>query len=89
MALRNGLLIHGPISWAIAARAADGTIEVAPGLKPSLARGGFAEVPLLRGALRLAEALAVILVARLRLASARLPFEDRTVLTAMVVSSVP
>ena len=87
MALRNGLLIHGPTSWAIAARAADGTIEVASGPKPSLARGGLAQVPLLRGALRLAEALAVIPVARLRLASARLPFEDRTVLTAMVVSS--
>ena len=87
MALRNGLLIHGPTSWAIAARAADGSIEVASGPKPSLARGRLAEVPLLRGALRLAEALAVIPVARLRLASARLPFEDRTVLTAMVVSS--
>ena len=49
MALRNGLLIHGPTSWAIAARAADGTIEVASGPKPSLARGGLAEVPLLRG----------------------------------------
>ena len=29
MALRNGLLIHGPTSWAAAVRAADGRIEVA------------------------------------------------------------
>ena len=35
MALRNGLLIHGPTSWAVAARAADGTIEVASGPKPT------------------------------------------------------
>ncbi|MGH2986952.1 MAG: DUF1385 domain-containing protein [Solirubrobacterales bacterium] len=87
MALRNGLLIHGPTSWAIAARAADGSIEVASGAKPSLAPGGVAQVPLLRGAVRLAEALAVIPLARLRLGSARLPFEDRTVLATMVLSS--
>ena len=36
MALRNGLLIHGPTSWAAAARAADGEIEVASGPKPTL-----------------------------------------------------
>ena len=29
MALRNGLLIHGPTHWAAAVRAGDGTIEVA------------------------------------------------------------
>jgi len=87
MALRNGLLIHGPTSWAIAARAGDGSIEVASGVKPRLARGGLAQTPLLRGPLRLAEALAVIPLARLRLGSARLPFEDRTVLATMLLSS--
>lgn len=87
MALRNGLLIHGPTAWAIAARTADGSIEVASGPKPTLARGGLAQVPLLRGPLRLAEALAVIPLARLRLGSARLPFEDRTVLATMLLSS--
>ncbi|MET0824437.1 MAG: hypothetical protein ABWY79_08775, partial [Solirubrobacterales bacterium] len=60
MALRNGLLIHGPTSWAAAARAADGSIEVASGPKPSLARGRLATTPLLRGPLRLAEAMAVV-----------------------------
>jgi uncharacterized protein YqhQ len=87
MALRNGLLIHGPTSWAVAARAADGGIEVASGPKPTLVRGRLGEIPVLRGALRLAEALAVIPVARLRLGSARLPFEDPAVLAAVVVSS--
>jgi uncharacterized protein YqhQ len=87
MALRNGLLIHGPTSWAIAARADEGSIEVASGPKPSLTRGGLGQIPLLRGALRLAEALAVIPLARLRLGAARLPFEDRTVLATMLLSS--
>jgi uncharacterized protein YqhQ len=87
MALRNGLLIHGPSSWAVAARTAEGAIEVASGPKPSLTRGRLGEIPLLRGPLRLAEALAVIPLARLRLGSVRLPFEDLGVLGAIVISS--
>jgi len=78
MALRNGLLIHGPTSWAVAARADDGTIQVASGPKPSITRGRLGSVPLLRGPLRLAEAFAV---------SARLPFEDRAVIGAMLASA--
>ena len=35
MALRNGLLIHGPTSWAVAARAPDGSIESASGPRPT------------------------------------------------------
>ncbi len=79
MALRNGLLIHGPTSWAAAARAPDGSIEVASGPKPTLARGPLASVPLLRGPLRLAEAFAVVPLARRRLPAARLPIEDSRV----------
>jgi uncharacterized protein YqhQ len=81
MALRNGLLIHGPTSWAAAARADDGTIEVASGPKPSFARGPLGSVPLLRGPLRLAEAFAVVPIARRSLSAARLPIEDSRVLT--------
>ena len=80
MALRNGLLIHGPTSWAAAARAADGTIEVSSGPKPTFARGPLGSVPLLRGPLRLAEAFAVIPIARRNVPSARLPIEDSRVL---------
>jgi len=87
MALKNGLLIHGPTSWAVAARAADGGVEVASGPKPRFARGRLAEIPLLRGALRLAEAFAVIPIARLGLPSTRLPFEDSTVVGTMLASS--
>ncbi len=88
MALRNGLLIQGPPCGAAAARAADGTIEVASGPKPTLSRGRLGSTPLLRGPLRLAEAMAVVPLARLRLASARLPFEDRTVAGVVAASVV-
>jgi uncharacterized protein YqhQ len=83
MALRNGLLIHGPTAWAAAARAPDGEIVVASGSKPSFApRAGG--VPLLRGPLKLAEGFAVVPLARRRLPAARLPFEDVRVLAAAV-----
>ena len=88
MALRNGLLIHGPTSWAAAARAADGSIEVASGPKPSLARGRLATTPLLRGPLRLAEAMAVVPLARMQLRSARLPFEDPAVIGVAAASVI-
>ena len=86
MALRNGLLIHGPRTWAVAARNNDGEIEVASGPKPSLARGKLGTTPMLRGPLRLAEAMAVLPLARSSLRSARLPFEDRGVIAASLAS---
>ena len=82
MAMRNGLLIHGPRAWAAAARAPDGSIEVASGPKPSFAQGRLGSLPGLRGPLRMAEALAVVPLARSRARSARLPFEDRRVIAA-------
>ena len=87
MALRNGLLVHGPTSWAIAVRNAAGEIEVASGGKPTLARGRLGQVPFLRGPLRLTEALAVIPLARLRLRSARLPLEDPRVIGAAAAAT--
>jgi uncharacterized protein YqhQ len=87
MALRNGLLVHGPSSWAIAVRGPGGEIEVASGAKPTLARGGLARVPFLRGPLRLAEALMVVPLARLRLPAARLPLEDPRVIGAAVAAT--
>jgi uncharacterized protein YqhQ len=87
MALRNGLLIHGPTSWAAAARDEDGVIQVASGPKPALAPELAVRVPLLRGPLRLAEAFILIPMVRLRLRAARLPFEDVRVIVAMLVAS--
>jgi uncharacterized protein YqhQ len=87
MALRNGLLIHGPTSWAAAARDQDGEIQVASGRKPALAPDLAVRVPLLRGPLRLAEAFLLIPTVRMKLRSARLPFEDVRVLAAMFIAS--
>jgi len=87
MALRNGLLIHGPTSWAAAARTPDGAIDVASGPKPSFARGPLGSIPLLRGPLRLAEAFAVVPVARRNLPAARLPVEDSRVVLIGVATA--
>jgi uncharacterized protein YqhQ len=88
MALRNGLLIHGPTSWGAAARAKDGSIDVASGPKPNFGGNRLAKVPVLRGPLRLAEAFAVIPITRFALPSARLPFEDPRVIGAGIASAV-
>ena len=83
MALRNGLLIHGPTHWAAAVRDGEGRIQVASERKPSLAPGLVARAPGLRGPIKLAEAMAVLPLARRRLPAARLPFEDWRVVAAV------
>jgi len=83
MALRNGLLIHGPTHWAAAVRDRDGGIEVASERKPELVPALVAKVPGLRGPVKLAEAMAVLPLVRRRMPSARLPFEDPRVLAAV------
>ncbi len=83
MALRNGLLIHGPTHWAAAVRDRDGAIQVASEPKPELAPGLAARLPGLRGPLKLAEALVVLPLVRRRMPAARLPFEDWRVLATI------
>ncbi len=83
MALRNGLLIHGPTHWAAAVRGRDGAIQVASERKPELAPKLAARMPGVRGPLKLAEAMAVLPLVRRRLPAARLPFEDWRVLAAI------
>jgi len=82
MALRNGLLVHGPTHWAAAVRRPDGSIEVASERKPELVPGLVAKVPGLRGPVKLAESMLVLPLVRRRMRSARLPFEDARVLAA-------
>jgi len=77
MALRNGLLVHGPTHWAAAIRAPDGSLRVASGPKPHLRR--LDAIPGLRGVARLAEAFAVIPLVKRSLPEARLPFQDGSV----------
>jgi uncharacterized protein YqhQ len=88
MALRNGLLIHGPTHWAAAVRDRDGEVQVASERKPELAPKLAGRVPGLRGPLKLAEAMAVLPLVRRRLPAARLPFEDRRVLAAIATTLV-
>jgi uncharacterized protein YqhQ len=78
MALRNGLLVHGPTHWAAAVRARDGEVKVASGRKPRLE--GVDAIPGVRGVARLAEAFAVIPIVKRALPQARLPFQDAGVL---------
>jgi uncharacterized protein YqhQ len=86
MALRNGLLIHGPTHWAAAVRDGGGEIQVASERKPELAPKLVAKVPGLRGPLKLAEAMAVLPLTRRRLSAARLPFEDWRVVATVGVT---
>ena len=82
MALRNGLLVHGPTHWAAAVRMKDGEVKVASGRKPSFGRA-FDRVPGLRGVVRLGEAFAVIPLVKRALPEARLPMQDIQTLGAM------
>jgi uncharacterized protein YqhQ len=83
MALRNGLLVHGPTHWAAAVRTKDGEVKVASGPKPRLASGAVERIPGLRGVAKLAEAMAVIPLVKKALPEARLPMQDARTLTAM------
>ena len=87
MALRNGLLVHGPGHWAAAVRRGDGTIGVASGPKPRVT-GAVADVPGVRGVLRLGEAMAVIPLVKRALPEARLPWQDATVAGAVAVAAI-
>jgi uncharacterized protein YqhQ len=84
MALRNGVLVHGPTSWGAAVRDEEGTLRVASGRKPRFAES--VSTPFLRGPLRLAEAFAVLPVAHRALPQARVPFARPRVLGALAVT---
>jgi len=83
MALRNGLLVHGPTHWAAAVRTAAGEIAVASGRKPELGSAVTDRLPGVRGVLKLAEAMAVIPLVKRALPEARLPMQDVKTLGAM------
>ena len=78
MALRNGLLVHGPTHWAAAVRTDGGEVKVASGRKPRLRAADG--VPGVRGVARLGEAVVVIPLVKRALPEARMPFQDVSVL---------
>ena len=86
MALRNGLLVHGPTHWAAAVRDRHGEIRVASGRKPRV--HGVENLPGVRGVVRLGEAFAVIPLVKRALPEARLPFEHAGVLGVAAGASV-
>jgi uncharacterized protein YqhQ len=84
MALQNGVLVHGPTAWAVAVRTPDGELKVASGRKGT--RAASVTSPLLRGPVRLLDAMLLLPRIRRALPEARLPFERPAVLGAMVTS---
>src|ERR687894_1113346 len=83
MALRNGLLVHGPTHWAAAVRTDDGELKVASGRKPDLGARAAERLPGVRGVVKLVEAMAVIPIVKRALPEARLPMQDVKTLGAM------
>src|SRR5712691_756141 len=84
MALANGVLVHGPKSWACAIRTDDGMVKVAARRKrfrPEV------ESPFLRGPIRLLDAMAIIPQIRRALPEAKLPFQRPAVMAAMLGSA--
>jgi len=86
MALLNGVLVHGPNSWACAVRTRDGELKVAAEYKRI--RANNVQSALLRGPARLAEVFAVLPRIRRALPEARLPFQRTSVLVTMAASAV-
>jgi uncharacterized protein YqhQ len=82
MALPNGVLVHGPHAWACAIRHEDGRIEVVSARKRLQA--SRIQSPLLRGPVRLAEALLLLPQIKLKLPAARLPMENSRTLGSML-----
>src|SRR5215470_16473983 len=58
MALVNGVLVHGPYSWACAVRTPDGQLKVASRTKSF--RAAEVQNPILRGPARIAEVFALL-----------------------------
>ncbi len=85
MALRNGVLVHGPTAWACAVRTDEGEIRIASGRKKLL--GSRVSAPLLRGPARLLESVVVIPKVKQALPEAELPFEGRSTMAAMAATA--
>ena len=86
MALRNGLLIHGPTHWAASVRDDAGEIRTASGRKPRLRAADG--VPGVRGVVRLGEAFVVIPLVKRALPAAKLPFESPSVVAVAAGASL-
>ena len=86
MALANGVLVHGPTSWACAIRHPDGHVEVASARKRFVS--SRVRMPLLRGPFKLVEALAVLPEVKRKLPAARMPMQDGRTLASVVGTAI-
>jgi uncharacterized protein YqhQ len=86
MALGNGVLVHGPTSWACAVRTEDGKVKVVAERKR--VRGAGVTQPLLRGPARLAESFAVLPRVKRALPEAKMPFEGGAAIASMAGAAV-
>jgi uncharacterized protein YqhQ len=86
MALANGVLVHGPTSWACAVRTDDGRLKVVARKKRLL--GSKYTNPLVRGPARMAEALAFLPELKRALPEAQLPFARGRVIGAILGGAV-
>jgi uncharacterized protein YqhQ len=86
MALANGVLVHGPTTWACAVRTDHGRLKVVAQKKRVL--GSKFTSPLVRGPARLAEAFAVLPDLKRALPEAQLPFARGRVVGTMLGSAI-
>jgi uncharacterized protein YqhQ len=86
MALPNGVLVHGPTSWACAIRGDDGRLALASARKTI--RSVEVQSPLVRAPARIAEVFALFPALRRALPEAQLPFKQARVVAAMAGSLV-
>ena len=85
MALTNGVLVHGPTSWACAIRMKDGELKVVARRKRVI--GSTLRSPFLRGPAKFVESIAFLPEIKLALPEAELPFMRGNVAGAMVASA--
>ncbi len=89
MALRDGVLLQSDGYWAAAVRQEDGSVNVVSGAKVQLpVRETLRHVPVVRGLLRLGEAMAVLPAVRRKTGGPVLPQEDPRLLAATAASAV-
>jgi uncharacterized protein YqhQ len=86
MALRNGVVVHGPTSWGAAVRLPDGAVRTASGRVPRV--GPQVTTPFVRGPIRLAESFALLPAVKRALPEARFAFERPAVVGALVAGGV-
>ena len=88
MALRNGVLVLGPTTWAVAVRMPDGEIRTTRARRPNAGERVARRIPLLRGPFALANMLRVLPAVRRGAPAARLGVESPGIVATLVGGSI-